>query len=181
MNKLAMQHAFNWSNFLAPKSPLVELFIGGIRELYWAENQLVRTLLKMKNAAASKALERAIHNHLELTKGHASRLEQIFELIDEIIDAKKCDAIAGLAHEAEEIIGFTDEGTAARDLGIILICQKIEHHEIATYTGLANLATATGCDDVAVLLEETLEEEKESIELLNTISETITQKALDSR
>lgn len=176
MDKLALQHVFNWSNFLAPKSPLVELFTAGIREVYWAENLLVRTLLKMKNAAASHELMRAIDRHLELTKGHASRLEQIFELLDEGIDAKKCDAIEGLAHEVEEIIGYTDDGTATRDIGIILIFQKIEHYEIGSYTGLVRLAMALGYVDVSVLLEETLEEEKESLELLDRIIEIITPK-----
>ena len=177
MSSLAIHHSFIWPNFLTQKSSLVELFIVGIQNVYWAENQLVRILLRMKNATTSKALEHAIHNHLELTKGHASRLEHIFELLDQTIDAKKCDAITALAHEAEEIIEYTDEGTATRDLGIIMIGQKIAHYELATYTGLAKLAMTIGRDDVAVLLEETLEEEKESIELLTTMSDTIAQKA----
>jgi len=85
--------------------------------------------------------------------------------------AKKCDAMEGLVEEAKSIIEDTDQGTATRDVGLILAAQKVEHYEIATYGGLAQLAKTLGRDDIAELLGETLEEEKETDELLTGIAE----------
>jgi ferritin-like metal-binding protein YciE len=150
---------------------LQELFLDGIKDIYWAENQLVKTLPKMILASTAKELSNAIENHLEQTKTHVSRLEQIFELLGENAIAKKCDAMEGLTNEGEGIIESTEEGTATRDIGIILASQKVEHYEIATYSGLTQLAKTLGHDDVADLLVETLNEEKEADELLTQIAE----------
>jgi ferritin-like metal-binding protein YciE len=157
---------------------LVELFIDGIKDIYWAENHLVKSLPKMKKAVSSKPLQQAIANHLEQTKGHVERLEQIFEIMDQKVLARKCDAMEGLAQEGEGIIEDTAEGTATRDMGVILACRKVEHYEIATYTGLANLAMAIGQEDVAALLNATLEEEHQSDEQLGTLATTVTEAAL---
>jgi len=150
---------------------LTELFLDSIRDIYWAENHLVKSLPKMIKAATSKKLSGAIENHLAQTKVHVSRLEQVFELLGEKAIAKKCDAMEGLAKEGEGIVEETEEGTATRDVGIILASQKIEHYEIATYGGLTQLAKTLGLDDVAELLGQTLGEEKEADELLTEIAE----------
>ena len=150
---------------------LQELFLDSIRDIYWAENHLVKTLPKMIMAATSPQLSSAIEQHLEITKGHVSRLEQVFELLGEKAIAKKCDAMEGLAKEGEGIIEGTDEGTATRDVGIILASQKVEHYEIATYGGLAQLAKTLGFDEVAQLFAQTLSEEKEADEMLTQIAE----------
>jgi ferritin-like metal-binding protein YciE len=150
---------------------LNELFTDGIRDLYWAENHLVKNLPKMISAATAPALVSAIESHLAETKTHVSRLEQIFELLGEKAIAKKCDAMEGITKEGEGIIEETEPGTATRDVGIILASQKVEHYEIASYGGLAQLATTLGLTDVAAILEETLAEEKSADTKLSAIAE----------
>ena len=100
-----------------------------------------------------------------------SRLEQVFELLEEKPLAKKCDAMEGLTKEGEGIIESTESGTATRDVGIILASQKVEHYEIATYGGLTQLAKTLGLDDVAELLYQTLAEEKAADQLLTDVAE----------
>ena len=125
----------------------------------------------MKKAATSSTLVTAIDNHLEETKTHVTRLEQVFELLGKKPQAKKCDAMEGLAKEGEGIIEDTEDGTATRDVGIILASQKVEHYEIATYGGLSQLARTLGLMDVAALLDQTLAEEKAADENLTNIAE----------
>jgi ferritin-like metal-binding protein YciE len=153
------------------QSSLLELFVDEIKDIYWAEKHLVKALPKMQKAASSEELQSAFENHLEQTKVHVSRLEQIFELLDEKAQGKKCDAMEGLVEEGEGIIEDTDAGTATRDVGLILAAQKVEHYEIATYGGLAQLAKTLGREDVAGILGETLAEEKETDQLLTGIAE----------
>jgi len=150
---------------------LLELFTDGIKDIYWAENHLVKTLPKMQKAATSKKLVAAIESHLEETKTHVERLEQVFELLGEKVQAQKCDAMEGLAKEGEGIVESTEPGTATRDVGIILASQKVEHYEIATYGGLAGLATILGLTDVADILAQTLAEEKAADEKLTDVAE----------
>lgn len=150
---------------------LNELFLDGIMDLYWAENHLVKSLPKMIKAATSPALSTAIENHLKETEGHVARLEQIFELMGKKAIAKKCDAMEGLAKEGEGIVESTEEGTATRDVGIILASQKVEHYEIASYGGLHQLAVTLGLGEVAALLEKTLAEEKAADALLTEVAE----------
>lgn len=154
---------------------LLKLFKDGIMDIYWAENHLVKNLPKMIAAATSADLKAAIENHLEETKGHVSRLEEIFGLLDEKIIAKKCDAMEGLTKEGEGIVESTEAGTDARDVGIIMASQKVEHYEIATYGGLAALAKTLGLTDVAAILEQTLTEEKTADDKLTEVTATITQ------
>jgi ferritin-like metal-binding protein YciE len=150
---------------------LKELFVDEIKDIYWAEKHLVKTLPKMQKAATSEELAAAIEEHLEVTKTHVTRLEQIFEMLGEKAQAKKCDAMEGLAKEGEGIIEDTEDGSSTRDVGIILAAQKVEHYEIATYGGLSQLAKTLGLDDVAELLDQTLSEEKEADETLTGIAE----------
>ena len=126
---------------------------------------------KMQKAATTEELKQAFADHLEVTKGHVARLEEVFELLEEKAQAKKCEAMEGITKEGESIIEDTDAGTMTRDVGLILAAQKVEHYEIATYGGLKQLATTLGLTDVADLLEETLSEEKEADELLTSIAE----------
>lgn len=152
-------------------SMLKEFFTDELKDIYWAEKHLVKALPKMAKAATSEELANSITEHLEATKGHVTRLEQVFELLGEKAQAKKCEAMEGLVKEGESIVEDTDEGTATRDVGIILASQKIEHYEIATYGGLAQLATTLGLDDVSEILNSTLAEEKEADSLLTGIAE----------
>ncbi len=150
---------------------LLELFTDGIKDLYWAENHLVKALPKMIKAATSSALIEAITAHLEETKTHVSRLENVFELLGEKVLSQKCDAMEGLAKEGEHIIENTEVGTATRDVGIILASQKVEHYEIASYGGLVQLAVTLGLNEIAELLSKTLEEEKKADGILTAVAE----------
>lgn len=150
---------------------LLELFKDEIKDIYWAEKHLTKALPKMRKAASSEALANAFDEHLEVTKTHVTRLEQIFELLGEKPRAKKCDAMEGLSKEGEGIIEDTEKGTATRDAGLILAGQKVEHYEIATYAGLAHIAATLGLTDIASLLEQTLAEEKQADETLTSIAE----------
>ncbi|CAN5441902.1 ferritin-like domain-containing protein [soil metagenome] len=154
---------------MSPK--LHEFFIDELKDIYWAEKHLTKALPKMQKAATSEELKSAFADHLEATKGHVTRLEQIFELLEEKAVAKKCDAMEGLVKEGQSIIEDTEEGTSTRDVGLIMAAQKVEHYEIATYGGLHQLAVTMGHDDVAGVLEETLNEEKAADQLLTGIAE----------
>ena len=154
------------------KSALLELFTDEIKDIYWAEKHLTKALPKMKKAATSEELQEAFATHLSQTEEHVARLEKVFALLDEKVQAKKCDAMEGLIQEGESIIEDTDDGTATRDVGLILAAQKVEHYEIATYGGLCQVAKTLGREDIAEILGTTLSEEKETDELLTNIAES---------
>ncbi len=153
-------------------SMLKSFFEDELKDIYWAEKNIVKTLPKMKKAATSGKLQQAFEDHLQQTQTHVERLEQAFEIMGKKAQAKKCDAMAGIIEEGKGIIEETEKGTATRDVGLILSAQKVEHYEISTYGGLAQLATTLGLNDVADLLKQTLGEEKETDELLTEIAES---------
>lgn len=150
---------------------LRELLLDELKDIYWAEKQLVKSLPKMQKAATTDELREAFADHLEVTREHVSRLEEAFELLDRKAQAKKCEAMAGLTKEAEEVIADTEKGSITRDVALIMAAQKVEHYEIATYGSLAQLAKTLGLTDLADLMEETLAEEKEADETLTSIAE----------
>lgn len=125
----------------------------------------------MIRSSSSKELANALTEHLEVTKTQAVRLEKVFDLLGEKIQAKKCDAMEGLSKEGEGIIENTDPGTEARDLGIIMASQKVEHYEIASYTGLSKLAGKLGFPEVADLLNQNLNEEIDADNKLGAIAD----------
>lgn len=150
-------------------SGLTELFEDGLKDIYWAEKALTKALPKMAKNASSPELVEALNAHLEETNEQISRLEKVFELIGQKAVAKKCDAMAGLIEEGNGILEETEVGVV-RDAGIIAACQKVEHYEIATYGTLRQFAETLGLDDVATLLEQTLEEEKEADKKLTIVA-----------
>jgi ferritin-like metal-binding protein YciE len=152
-------------------SKLKEFFIDQLKDIYWAEKKLVKTLPKMQEAATTQQLKDAFGNHLVQTEGHVSRLEEVFGIIGEEADSKKCQAMVGIVDEGEDIIDDTEEGTAQRDVGLIFAGQKAEHYEIATYGGLVTLAEVLGHEDAARIMKQTLAEEKEADKLLTQIAE----------
>jgi len=156
----------------ADESALNELFIDELKDIYWAEKHLAKALPKMAKAATSEELRTAIENHLEETENHITRLESAFDSIDEKAVAKKCEAMAGLIKEGDEIVTETEDGTFTRDAGIISAAQKIEHYEIASYGTLRTLANVLGYNEAAELLEATLKEEKNADSLLTQIAES---------
>ena len=153
-------------------SMLLDFFKDELKDIYWAEKHLVKTLPKMQKAATNEELKNAFAEHLEQTKVHVSRLEEVFGLVGEKAQAKKCEAMEGLTKEGESIIEDTEKGTSTRDVGLILAAQKVEHYEIATYGGLAQLAQTLGLNEVADLLGTTLDEEKDTDQGLTQIAES---------
>lgn len=152
-------------------SLLEEFFIDSLKDIYWAEKHLTKALPKMQKAATSPKLQDAFKTHLEQTKTHITRLEDVFSKLGRAARAKKCEAMDGLTKEGESIIEDTEEGTATRDVGLIMAAQKVEHYEIATYGGLVQLAKTLGFDEVSQILGSTLQEEKQTDVLLTEIAE----------
>jgi ferritin-like metal-binding protein YciE len=148
---------------------LRDLFIDSLKDIYWAENALVTALPKMAANATSAGLASTITEHWVITQNQVTRLENIFELLGEKAEGKKCEAMAGLLKEGDTILTETVPG-AVRDAGIIAASQKIEHYEIASYGTLAAFAKTLGENDAAKLLTQTLAEEKESDCLLNEVA-----------
>lgn len=148
-----------------------EFFVDELKDIYWAEKHLVKALPKMKKAATSPELAAAFEKHAEETNMHISTLEQVFALLEEKAQAKKCDAMEGLLKEADGIIEDTDSGTMIRDAGLILAAQKVEHYEIATYGTLVVFAKNMGQSEVAELLQFTLENEKATDVALTQVAE----------
>lgn len=151
---------------------LERLFIAELREAYWMENHLVKAIPKMAAAAVNSELRQALEKHVEITRDHASRLEEVFTILNEKVIAKKCDACEGLTMSGEHVIENTIAGTPARDIGIILSALKVENFEITTYKGLIQVATSLGKTNVADQLRENLDEEEEASGLLTELSQT---------
>jgi ferritin-like metal-binding protein YciE len=156
----------------ANDSMLMEFFTDELKDIYYAEKHIIKTLPKMIKAANSPELQQAFQEHLEVTKTHVVRLEEVFAAVDKKPQAKKCEAIEGITKEGEGVIEDTEKGTATRDVALIMAAQKVEHYEIATYGGLAQLARTLGLEDVAELLNTTLEEEKEADSSLTSLAES---------
>ena len=152
-------------------SALNELFIDELKDIYWAEKHLSKALPKMIKAATSEELKSTIQAHLTETENHVTRLEQVFSSIGEKAVAVKCEAMAGLLKEGDEIVSETEKGSLTRDAGIISAAQKIEHYEIASYGTLKTWATTLGYSEAAELLDATLQEEKNADSKLTQIAE----------
>ena len=125
----------------------------------------------MQKAATTEELQSAFEDHTAQTEEHVSRLERVFETMGKKAQAKKCDAMDGLIKEGESAIEETEDGSKTRDVALIIAAQKAEHYEIATYGSLVTLAKIMGQDEVAEILVETLEEEKQTDQLLTQIAE----------
>jgi ferritin-like metal-binding protein YciE len=161
-----------------PNSKFHELFVEELKDIYWAEKNLVKALPKMQKAATSEELASCIASHLDETKGHVARLEQIFELLGKRAQAKKCEAMEGLIAEGQEVVEDTEEDSAVRDAGIIIASQKIEHYEISAYGSLRTLANVMGHTQVVKLLDQTLQEEKNADSKLTEVAEsTVNEEA----
>lgn len=148
---------------------LKDLFMGELADIYYSENRLVKALPKMAKAAKAEELKEAINSHLEETEGHVETLKAVFEAFDATAKGKKCESMAGLLKEGDEI-SSEFKGSHAGDAAIISACQKVEHYEIATYGCLCEWANLLGNTEAAALLEEILEEEKAADETLTELA-----------
>jgi ferritin-like metal-binding protein YciE len=149
---------------------LKELYIDELKDLYSAENQLVKALPKMAKGAVSEELRQGFEEHLEQTKGHVQRLEQIFEALGESPKGKKCAGMEGLIKEGAEVLDEDYEGNIL-DAALIGAAQRVEHYEIAAYGTARAMAEKLGEDEHVSLLTETLEEEKETDEILTLLAQ----------
>ena len=152
-------------------SDLRELFLDELADLYSAEKQLLKALPKMAKAASSDDLRQAFEEHLTQTEEHVSRLEQVFEAFDKPAKAKTCKAMQGLVEEGDEVIKDY-KGEAACDAALICAAQKVEHYEIASYGTLCTWAEVLEVGEALDLLQQTLEEEKETDERLTELAES---------
>jgi ferritin-like metal-binding protein YciE len=151
---------------------LQKLYTEELRDLYNAEHQLLKALPKMAKAASSEELKDAFEKHLEQTKSHVKRLEQVFEALNEKPKGKTCHAMKGLVQEGLEILQQDGEESIL-DAGIIVAAQKVEHYEIAGYGSARTFAHLLGQNKAAELLQTTLDEEAETNQLLNRLAESI--------
>jgi ferritin-like metal-binding protein YciE len=165
---------------MAENGTLHDAFLDELRDTYDAEKQLTKALPKLAKAATSPDLRAAFEAHLEETRGHVERLEQVFESLDEKARGKHCDGIAGIIEEGKSIIE-EDFDKATMDACLIAAGQRAEHYEMAAYRTLVAWAEGMGHTEAARLLQETLDEEKAADEKLTAIAEGgVNQEAADA-
>ena len=151
---------------------LEKLYVDELRDIYNAENQLLKALPKMAKGSSSPDLKSGFEKHLRQTETHVERLEQIFAKLDESPKGKTCHAMKGLIEEGSEILKEDGEESVL-DAGIIVAAQKVEHYEMAAYGSARTFARLLGQDKAAELLQSTLDEESETNESLNQLAENI--------
>ncbi|HZW80247.1 MAG TPA: ferritin-like domain-containing protein [Candidatus Deferrimicrobiaceae bacterium] len=158
------------------KNSLKELYVEELKDLFSAENQLTKALPKMAKAASSDELRQGFEEHLEQTRGHVERLQQILEQLGEKATGKKCLGMEGLVKEGAETMG-EDFEDAMMDAALISAAQRVEHYEIAGYGSVIAYADLLGESEHASLLRETLQEEKETDEKLTELAKEINVQA----
>jgi len=158
---------------------LKSVFMDELRDLYNAEQQLIKALPKMAKTATSAELRKGFEQHLEQTKEHATRIEKIFGGLGEPVKGKKCKGMEGIVAEGSEVMSEDYEG-AVMDAALISAAQRVEHYEIAAYGAVHAYAELMGESNAASLLERTLEEEKETDQKLTDLSKEINQEAYQS-
>ena len=158
---------------------LQDLLVSELKDLYSAENQLIKALPKMAKAATTPELKEAFETHLEETKVHAERLEQIMQDLDESPKGKKCLAMEGLVAEGKEVMD-EDAPPGILDLALIGAAQKVEHYEIAGYGTARTLAELAGESEVAKVLQQTLDEEGNTDKLLTGIASEVSVEPMSA-
>jgi ferritin-like metal-binding protein YciE len=159
---------------------LEDLFIDELKDIYNAENQILKALPKMAKSASSEQLESAFNEHLEQTKEHVNRLEKVFDSLGVPRKGKKCEAMEGLLEEGKTIMKEHTPNTPVLDAALISAAQKVEHYEIASYGCACTFAKLLNHEEAARLLHETLEEEKETDQKLTEIAEkSVNSEALE--
>jgi ferritin-like metal-binding protein YciE len=156
---------------MAEEKTLDDLFLDTLKDIYYAEKQIVKALPKMAKAATSPDLKAGFEKHLAESEGHVDRLEKIFDILGKPARAKTCDAILGILEEGKSIIEEF-KGTVALDAGLISAAQAVEHYEIARYGTLATWADQLGMTDAARLLKQTLGEEEATDKKLSQLATT---------
>lgn len=152
-------------------SMMEKLFIDQLRDLYYVEKNQIKALGRMAKKATTEELKEILIEHQEVTQEQLSRLDQVFEIMGKRAQAKKCAAFDGMQEEMDDMISETEDDTITRDVGLIVSAQKIEHYEVASYGCLSTLARTYGMLEVADLLQESLDEEKDADQQLTYIAE----------
>src|SRR3954453_8817469 len=155
-----------------------DLFIDELKDIYSAEKQAVRAYPRLVKRVESDELKQAMQTHLEQTKEQVNRLDRIFELLDKRASGKTCEGMKGLLEEAAQHVEEIEPGPVL-DAALIGALQRVEHYEIASYGTVATLAEAMGQEEIKELLGETLEEEKETDELLTGVAQNVNSEALE--
>jgi ferritin-like metal-binding protein YciE len=155
---------------------LKSVFVDELRDIYSAEQQLIKALPKMAKAATSEELRSGFEEHLEQTKEHAARIEKIFSGMGEPVKGKNCKGMEGIVSEGGEVMSEDYEG-AVMDAALISAAQRVEHYEMAAYGAVHAYAELMGENEAASLLEQTLEEEKETDQKLTDLSKQINSEA----
>jgi ferritin-like metal-binding protein YciE len=148
---------------------LEELFVETLKDIFYAEKQILRALPKMAREAKSPELKKAFENHREETEGHVERLQQVFEQLNKPARGKTCEAIMGIIEEAKEVMEAFEDGQAL-DAGLAASAQAVEHYEIARYGTLKTWANQLGMKEAASLLDATLQEEIKADKLLTQLA-----------
>lgn len=156
---------------MAKEKTLDDLFHDTLKDIYYAERKILKTLPKMARGAKSPELRAAFEKHREQTEGHVERLQQVFEIIGKRAQGKTCDAIEGIIAEGEEILEEF-KGTPAGDAGLISAAQAVEHYEITRYGTLKRWAQALGHKDAVKLLDQTLQEEGQTDKDLTKLADS---------
>jgi ferritin-like metal-binding protein YciE len=156
----------------AKEKTLDDLFENTLKDIYYAENKILKALPKMAKAAQSDDLKAAFEKHLKETEGHVSRLEKVFKLIDAAPKGKKCEAIEGIIEEGAEIMKEF-KGAPALDAGLVSAAQAVEHYEIARYGTLKRWAEQLDLNEATRLLDATLTEEKNTDETLTELADSM--------
>jgi len=149
---------------------LEDLFLGELKDIYDAEKQIVKALPKLAKMASNPQLRDGIEEHLDQTKGHVTRIEEVFDLLGAKHQGRKCVGIQGILMEGNDTVSDIESGTAAQDAALIYSAQKVEHYEIATYGALCSWAKLLGRDDVAGLLHQNLAEEQAANQKLSQLA-----------
>jgi len=155
---------------------LEELLVDELKDLYSAEKQIIRALPKVIKAVSTPDLQEGLTNHLEETKGQVARLEKIGEMLGKKMTGKTCAGMKGVLEEGSEVLEDTEKGLV-RDAALISACQRVEHYEMAGYGSAREFARQLGLTDVADLLDETLEEEKNADKTLTGASKQVNAQA----
>jgi ferritin-like metal-binding protein YciE len=154
---------------MASARTLQELFLATLQDIYHGEKQILKALPKMAKNSTTPELKQAFQHHLEQTEGQVERLQRVFEMMDKSARGRTCEAIEGLVEEGKEVMNEAETGEVM-DAGLIAAAQAVEHYEIARYGTLCAWAEELGMKDAVKLLEQTLQEEKQTDALLNKIA-----------
>ncbi len=157
---------------------LEDLFLETLKDIFFAERQILKALPRLANAASDPKLREAFMHHREETEQQVDRLRQVFEILGKRAQGKTCEAINGLMEESEALLEMSPQPSPVRDAGLVATAQAVEHYEMARYGALVAWARALGNEQVAQLLQENLAEEQQAGTLLNQMAVTVNRTAL---